>query len=575
MKRFLLGIMVVMAGLFALLRPAAAQDLSACPEALPPRLVIGESGRVTPGDANNVRDTPSRQGEQTGEIPAGGIFTVLDGPVCADGLIWWQVDYQELVGWTVEGSGEYWLEPYTPPATPTPAPPTATPVPTATPLPAVAFKPLRPVINVLAAGVQARVIDDAPDGSRFELTIRSEPTRNAVPAGQVVAGDIVTVLSDATEADGFFWREIETAEGERGWVVEGFDRPSEDRYDRTLLPACPLTQDRLIFFIERHIFTSNRDGSELCVFDRMWGPGWYTFYPYLTSFINEFSLSPDGSEFYFVDNPDRNSGNLDLYTISLDGLTRRRITVKSDVLWLNWSPDKQRVLLSQMVEGSGTAQIWTMRADGSVYGTLSEGEGVQEWAAWLGDSETVAYAEIIGREINQIGATKQQTTIYTVNVVKGGKTSIYQTDREVLNMTISPDRSKLIIQSWGIIFHDDYPYGDRDDYRIELLDIATGEIENLPPEYYSWSWMPDSAHVYSYSDEGVTLYALETGEITSVSLSAPLPYDFYGYSAGFLDDSTLLYITDGASYETPDDDLLLSVNLLTGEVTTLVGPVGE
>lgn len=88
----------------------------------PVALVVGEQGQVAPGDSNNVRDTPSRSGTQVGAIPAGGVFAVLDGPVCADGLSWWQVDYQGLTGWTVDGAeGEAWLLPVNPnivPATP-------------------------------------------------------------------------------------------------------------------------------------------------------------------------------------------------------------------------------------------------------------------------------------------------------------------------------------------------------------------------------------------------------------------------------------------------------------------------
>jgi hypothetical protein len=67
---------------------------------------------VTPGEANNVRDTASRSGALVGQISGGSIFSVLDGPVCADGLQWWQVEYGDLTGWTVEGNGEdYFLMP--------------------------------------------------------------------------------------------------------------------------------------------------------------------------------------------------------------------------------------------------------------------------------------------------------------------------------------------------------------------------------------------------------------------------------------------------------------------------------
>jgi len=89
---------------------------------------VGQDGRVTPGDANNMRDTPSTSGNRVGQVPGEAEFAVLDGPVCSDGYTWWQIDYDGLIGWTVESIGNsYSLEPL--------VPPTPTPIPTATPLP--------------------------------------------------------------------------------------------------------------------------------------------------------------------------------------------------------------------------------------------------------------------------------------------------------------------------------------------------------------------------------------------------------------------------------------------------------
>jgi hypothetical protein len=77
------------------------------------RLTIGGQGQVTPGSSNNMRSAPARTADKIGEIPGGGSFTVLDGPICADDTAWWQVDYQGLSGWTVEGmNSESWLEPF-------------------------------------------------------------------------------------------------------------------------------------------------------------------------------------------------------------------------------------------------------------------------------------------------------------------------------------------------------------------------------------------------------------------------------------------------------------------------------
>lgn len=89
-----------------------APVVSDCMGAPPPRLTVGGLGRVTPGLANNVRDIPSTGGQKIGSIPGAAVFSVLDGPVCADGYLWWKVSYEGLVGWTANGSSsEYWVEP--------------------------------------------------------------------------------------------------------------------------------------------------------------------------------------------------------------------------------------------------------------------------------------------------------------------------------------------------------------------------------------------------------------------------------------------------------------------------------
>lgn len=89
-----------------------AQPAADCPGVLPSRLVVGQLGRVTPGAPNNVRASASLQAQLVGQIPGEGVFTVISGPQCADNMAWWEVDYNGLRGWTVEGQGQsYWTEP--------------------------------------------------------------------------------------------------------------------------------------------------------------------------------------------------------------------------------------------------------------------------------------------------------------------------------------------------------------------------------------------------------------------------------------------------------------------------------
>ncbi len=84
-----------------------------CAGALPSRLQVGELGWVLPGDPNNFRSSPSISGEQIGQLAGSLIFTVLEGPECADNFAWFRVrDNYGIEGWTAEGnSNGYWLAP--------------------------------------------------------------------------------------------------------------------------------------------------------------------------------------------------------------------------------------------------------------------------------------------------------------------------------------------------------------------------------------------------------------------------------------------------------------------------------
>jgi len=86
-----------------------------CTNAPRPRLLVGMFARVTPGLPNVLRDRPGlrRDGSRTIRyIPAGSQISVLEGPVCVSGYLWWKVNYNGVIGWTAEGIGNvYWLEP--------------------------------------------------------------------------------------------------------------------------------------------------------------------------------------------------------------------------------------------------------------------------------------------------------------------------------------------------------------------------------------------------------------------------------------------------------------------------------
>jgi len=93
--------------------PADMQALFFCPDTPAIRLFSGVEGVVVSGlGDNNLREAADVESALLGSIPENGRFTVNEGPVCADGLVWWQVEYDGVVGWTAEGSGDtYWLAP--------------------------------------------------------------------------------------------------------------------------------------------------------------------------------------------------------------------------------------------------------------------------------------------------------------------------------------------------------------------------------------------------------------------------------------------------------------------------------
>lgn len=73
--------------------------------------------------------------------------------------------------------------------------------------------------GALAEGGQATVIETG-------VNLRSEATTNGEVVTTLSTGDVVSITGPSTEADGFVWWPVTTAEGESGWVVEDFLAPA-------------------------------------------------------------------------------------------------------------------------------------------------------------------------------------------------------------------------------------------------------------------------------------------------------------------------------------------------------------
>jgi hypothetical protein len=70
-------------------------------------LRIGQPGVVVSDfGTNNIHSQPSLSSEIIGFLEKGDVFDVRDGPICAEGILWWRIDYYGLIGWTPGGAGE-------------------------------------------------------------------------------------------------------------------------------------------------------------------------------------------------------------------------------------------------------------------------------------------------------------------------------------------------------------------------------------------------------------------------------------------------------------------------------------
>jgi WD40 repeat protein len=97
---------------FSVFLPSHTVAQNTCGDAPPPRLRIDHDGVVLPGLPNNVRAAPQASANRVTQIPGDATFTVLNGPVCDNGFYWYEVEYEDTIGWTVEGAdGEYWVTP--------------------------------------------------------------------------------------------------------------------------------------------------------------------------------------------------------------------------------------------------------------------------------------------------------------------------------------------------------------------------------------------------------------------------------------------------------------------------------
>ena len=74
------------------------------------RLDVDDVSRVVT-NALNIREDPTTDAERLRDpLPTGTRVTIINGPICADDILWWEVSVGQLEGWVAEGlPNEYFL----------------------------------------------------------------------------------------------------------------------------------------------------------------------------------------------------------------------------------------------------------------------------------------------------------------------------------------------------------------------------------------------------------------------------------------------------------------------------------
>lgn len=192
-RRHSITILLLLAVLLGVL-PAAAQEDVGCGTPL----ALGAGSHINTRPGIYIRNLPTRSGGIAEYLQSSLTFRVVDGPICADNLNWWQVRGPSNInpGWIAEKespAGRYLIfKADVDPATLCPEP-----------------------LN-FASGSQMPLLND--------VRIRQEPGLNALVLHVAPQGDTATVISGPTCVDELNWWQVQVPwQGIiiQGWLAEG------------------------------------------------------------------------------------------------------------------------------------------------------------------------------------------------------------------------------------------------------------------------------------------------------------------------------------------------------------------
>lgn len=163
------------------------------------QLKVGMHAVIVGDERNNVRLFPSKSSQPIAKLSPGMTMKILEGPVCADGLVFWRFATSTIdnytIGWTAEGDGEtYFLEPFDQTAY------------------------CQPGFSRLKPGMEAIVLGDSSN------KVRSAPKQDAEVIGNLPPNTLVRILEGPRCHNGMYYWKVSNNDvpgGIEGWTAEG------------------------------------------------------------------------------------------------------------------------------------------------------------------------------------------------------------------------------------------------------------------------------------------------------------------------------------------------------------------
>lgn len=157
----------------------------------------------------------------------------------------------------------------------------------------------------------------------------------------------------------------------------------------------------------------------------------------------------------------RRDGNLDIYTMNLDGSALQKITFGAGAKrGPSWSPDGKQIAYYGAVSEQSNYDIFVMNTDGSNVRNLTNSPDIDErYPTWSPDGRQLAFHSNADGDFD----------IYVINLDGTGLRAVTTNDAQDLGPDWSPDGSQIVFHTdlWGT------------PYELALVDLATQEVTRL------------------------------------------------------------------------------------------------